>query len=753
MKPLKSIFLFTGICLLTMLKSYAQDWVFEYPGDDFTEDAMFDLRWLNENVAGENGFIGLSEDDNGFVLDNGEPVRFWPVNGGGNAKNFSDDELAHFARFLAKMGVNMIRFHGSINPPGKNTQIYQVDTAEVNAIWRMVAFMKKEGIYSTISPFWAHNGHMGGWVPEEWGIDGYSGKDALWEVMFFNDTLKNAYKHWIKYLYTETNTYTGIPLKVDPALAIIQVKNEDGVFFWTMQGIKPELRTLVGELFHDWLVNKYENIENAFAKWNDVNLPDDDLDNHILGIYDTWELTQNQTGGKANRIADQVAFFTDRQRNFYAEMDDYIKNELGCKQLTNGNNWKTADPKRLNDLERYTNTSCDLLAVNRYFDPIHVGENSGWRIDPGHTYVGPSALKNPHLLPVNLKQVSGHPIMVTESGWNLPHKYQAEGPFLIAAYQSLTGVDGFYWFNPSAPDYMEFPYFEFTRDDEGRLAMNRWTCSVPGQIGMFPANALAYRLGYIQQGSVVVDEKRSYKDMIYRKATDISEMASFDPNRDFRTTAENTNLKEDRLPLAFLAGTVKTTYATENSSLEVAKNLDKLINLRQKKIISTTGEIVLDYGKGICVVDAPKMQGVAGFLSEEGEFALSDVTIQSTNEYATVNVTALDQKNIDSSNKLLIQTGTLYRPTNWEETPAKIEMNGQSYDGYKIINTGEMPWLADVNKISVEINNSELQRAVALDAAGYTINDVEIILTKEAGKTVIRIPKDVMYVVVDSNPN
>lgn len=644
----------------------------------------------------------------------------------------------------------MIRFHGSINPPGKNTDIYEVDTAEVHAIWRMVATMKNEGIYSTISPFWAHNGHMGGWVPKNWGIEGYSGKDALWEVMFFNDTLKNAYKHWIKYLYTETNPYTGIPLKDDPALAIIQVKNEDGMFFWTMQGIKPALRKRVGELFHAWLIDKYGKIDHAFDAWNNVNHADDNLSNSVIGIFDTWELTQKQSGGKAKRIADQVAFFTERQRNFYAEMDTYIKYELDCNQLTNGNNWKTADPKRLNDLERYTNTACDVLAVNRYFDPIHVGEHNGWRIDPGHKYVGPSALKNPHLLPINLKQVTGHPIVVTESGWNLPHKYQAEGPFLIAAYQSLTGVDGFYWFNPSAPDYMEFPYFEFTKDDNGQYAMNRWTCSVPAQIGMFPANALAYRMGYIKQGTIVVNEKRTYEEMIQRSIPKVSEMAGFDPNRDFTAIRDNTDIETDRMPLAFLAGAVRTTYDAETSSAEVVDNLEQLISLEQKEITSTTGEIHLDYGKGICIVDAPKTQGVAGFLSEQNTFELSTVTIHSTNEYATVNVTSMDNNDLDASEKVFIQLGTIYRPTGWKEVPATIEKDGKTYDGFRIVNTGKMPWRAEANKITVEIENTKLKRAVLLDAAGYPFENGEIPIRITSGKIVIDIPEAAMYLVLDS---
>ncbi|MEZ4850088.1 MAG: hypothetical protein R3B93_16035 [Bacteroidia bacterium] len=38
------------------------------------------------------------------------------------------------------------------------------------------------------------------------------------------------------------------------------------------------------------------------------------------------------------------------------------------QQLINPNNWITADIVRLNDLERWTYTSTDVPAVNRYND-------------------------------------------------------------------------------------------------------------------------------------------------------------------------------------------------------------------------------------------------------------------------------------------------------------------------------------------------------------------------------------------------
>ena len=54
-----------------------------YPVDEFTEDAVLDLSYLNDDVAGENGFIQLSDDGEDFVNGIGENIRLWAIGGGG----------------------------------------------------------------------------------------------------------------------------------------------------------------------------------------------------------------------------------------------------------------------------------------------------------------------------------------------------------------------------------------------------------------------------------------------------------------------------------------------------------------------------------------------------------------------------------------------------------------------------------------------------------------------------------------------
>ena len=281
------------------------------------------------------------------------------------------------------------------------------------------------------------------------------------------------------------------------------------------------------------------------------------------------------------RLDDQMRFFAETQRAVYQEFYDHYRN-LGCQQLINAGNWRTASAARLLDLERWTTLPAEVLALNRYYDPGHFGPNSGWRIERLHHYRGESAMHFPHRLPVNVKQVSGRPFVITESGWNLPNKYQAEGPFLVAAYQSLTGLDGFYWFNPSATTYDDDPYWPYFGRINGEEPMYRWTASTPGQIGMFPANALAYRRGYIRQGEAVVREERSIQSMVERDLPLVTEEKSFDPNRDEydpNPVAGDTELS----PLTYLTGPVKVTYESEVPQSYVSPNLDQLADISNKK--------------------------------------------------------------------------------------------------------------------------------------------------------------------------
>ncbi len=126
----------------------AGSWAFQPPRDTFSSEALLDLRGLNENAGGDHGFVTRSKDGNDFAFSDGTPVRFWAVN-----DSAFDKDLARHARFLAKRGVNMVRFHCNITPT--NDDLMSIDQGDRENLWRGIAAMKKEGIYVTYSPYWA----------------------------------------------------------------------------------------------------------------------------------------------------------------------------------------------------------------------------------------------------------------------------------------------------------------------------------------------------------------------------------------------------------------------------------------------------------------------------------------------------------------------------------------------------------------------------------------------------------------------
>ena len=415
--------------------------------------------------------------------------------------------------------------------------------------------------------------------------------------------------------------------------------------------------------------------------------------------------------------------------------------------MINANNWKTADANLLFDAERYTNSACEVLAVNRYNDPGHVGPNAGWRIDPGDNYVGKSVLFEPHKLPVNIKQVKGAPMLVTESGWNLPHKYQAEGSFLVSAFMSLTGVDSYYWFSPTSSSFDANPYFTWANLTGGQHPMYRWTISTPGQLALFPANALLYRKGYISQGETVVHEERTLQSIYDRKMPMVSEENSFDPNRD--SYSQINPAKETVVsPLAHLTGTVEVVYAGTPSNSKVSTQIGSLIDYQNKKIKASNNQLNWDYKNGICTMDARSAQGVCGFAGVKQTFELTDVTIETTNNYAAIQVVAMDEKGIRESSKILVQVGTVYQPSGWAETPSDFVVDGKTISGLKITNTGKMPWKCANTQVKLKLKNTGINQATLLDAAGYAKSTIEIV--RVGDELQIALPANAMYLMLEN---
>jgi hypothetical protein len=721
----------------------ADGWPFEPAGDKFAADCLLDLRSMNESVAGEHGMIRLSADGASFARGDGRPIRFWAVNAGGQT---SAEDVDTQVRFLAKKGVNMIRLHRSVPSAKEGSKITDVDDGEIDTIFKYVAAAKKNGVYVTLSPYWAHLR-----APASWGIEDYAGQE-LWGVLFFNDDLKAAYKAWTTQLYTRVNPYTGVALKDEPAIALIQVANEDSLLFWTFQGIKPAQMKILGRKYGQWLAKKYGSVEKALAAWGGEAARGDDSAAGVVGLYPTYEMLQDAGGNKGRRLADQTQFLGEIQRDFYAEMEAHYRG-LGCGQLVNAMNWRSADPVKLDDLERWTYAATDVSATNSYFGGLHVGKNNGYRIDPGHYLTNKSALHDPLDLTANLKQTAGGPMLVTEAAWTHPNLYQSEGPFLMAAYQSLTGVDATYWFSAGQKQWLLDPRRTFWKVGDS-YALDKWSIDTPTCVGMFPAFAIAFRQNLIRQADrPAVYEERSMQDLYERKVPIISEGGKFDPNRDAGSFSPRSKIRQEVDRLAFLVGPVVVKFGGDPANSRTV-DLSKYIDREKGLVRSLTGQIETDWKRGVCTVNAEKFAGVCGFLKDAGgghrPFELGVVSVHSDNDYAAIAVVAMDDAPLATSKQILVQVGTTARLTGWETRAATFKAEGggrgAEVNGEEIVNTGSPPWRVAATRATITLKNAGIRKATRLDPNGYVAQDVPV---KRAGDVVtVELPKDTMYLVL-----
>jgi len=265
-------------------------------------------------------------------------------------------------------------------------------------------------------------------------------------------------------------------------------------------------------------------------------------------------------------------------------------------------------------------------------------------------------------------------------------------------------------------------------------------------MGMFPAASLIFRNHYLKEGEPVVMEERSLDDIFSRRDTIIAADAGFDPNRDAGNLPRKSNVKGGVNPLAFLAGPVKVKYGGDAANSMVSNQLDGLIDDENGVVTSITGQIQLDYKQGVLLVNSPKAQAAAGFLSNVSPITLSNVRITTGNEYSSVYVVSLDGRDLTQSGNILVQAATTARPYGFETKPVRWKSKNESFEGFEITKLGSNPWNLEKNTLEVLIQNQGLTKAYVLDANGYATAEID--LTPVQGGKLLKFPENALYVIL-----
>jgi len=277
------------LILFVPLFAHADDSLFPFvlPWDDASTNIVNVSDWLVK-PAGKDGYVVAKD---GHFYAGKRRVRFFGVNLVAPAAFPQHADADKIAARMAKFGINCVRFH-HMDADGWSPLLKggKLDTNALDRLDYLIAQLKRHGIYANINLLVLRNYRLGNMDLKDQHILG-----------FFDPAMLELQKDYARQLLTHTNAYTGLPYTHDPAVAIVEINNENGLIHAALGGRLDHLPTekLLAQ-WNDWLKRRYATTEKLRAAWKAVDQP--------LGaemLTGRWMLEQH-AGSHATQSNDQI---------------------------------------------------------------------------------------------------------------------------------------------------------------------------------------------------------------------------------------------------------------------------------------------------------------------------------------------------------------------------------------------------------------------------------------------------------------
>ncbi|MFB3829898.1 MAG: hypothetical protein ACE15B_24225 [Bryobacteraceae bacterium] len=642
------------------------------------DGSVVDLSFLLEAPAGKHGFLRVH---NGHLArPDGTRIRLWGVNitevAPGSIHFPPKEDAAFWAETLARFGVNCVRLHfvdleapkGIIAAGRDDTR--EFDAEQLDRLDFFIAELKKRGIYSNLNLNVGRKYKAGDGVRDH-ALIGYA--KAL---SFFNPRLIELQKEYARKLLTHYNPYTKSEYRHEPAIAIIELVNENSIVTaWARgrlrglktsgpaenwQDIPPSYERELTGLYNQWLERRLAPLQVARLR----------AEAGVAGTAPVPRLDPKEfPAASKERFQTELAFYMEMESGFFRDMRAYLRETLGSRSLLVGtSDWTYG----ISAYPLVTSTS--LLDMTDAHGP--------WEIRP--------MVNEPlNSVPVRLSRsaLAGKPFMVSEHNHRFPNDYTSEGIPLLAAYGAFQDWDAIflYTFETKGPFYVPF---NGTRAD---LSHD------PVKIPNLAAGALMFLRCDISAARETVE--RSYsKEQVYESLRMPSrEGVYFTPG---------------------FPASVALRHGSRIRSLSGAPT-QTLSYAVSSPIVSDTNELAWYFtphaapAAGMVTVDSPRTQALIGFVSAYGN-SVANLSAAVRNRFATIVLTSLDSKPIARSSRMLLSAGSRVANTGmkWNAAGTAAEV------------WGGPPTLIEPVTGAVVLRNLEKAAAVyssALDGAGRRV--------------------------------
>ena len=677
-----------------MVITAGADWIPLTPELEIQPGSALDLSGIGgtDSPAGTHGWV-IARPDGQFAFTDspGKPRRFYGVNLCFTAQYISHEQSDRLAERLERLGYNAVRLH---HYEGELTRGSNISTAlntdKTDQLDYLVSALIRHGIYLTTDLFVSR--------PVRWSDIGIER-----EGMVPMDTFKilvpiheGAFENWKAFarnLLNHSNAYTHRRYADEPALAWIAMINEGnfGNFFKDLKTFPEWKRSWNKEL-----AGKYGTRDELATAWGSELKQDEDPANNSVQFPDRLQMD-------GLRARDCIAFLGRTEKEMVARMKKFMHDELHCRALiSNSSSWTRFTT------DQATREIYDYVDDHFYVDHPQFLETP-WRLPSRSGNASPLSEGAPGGRSLTFTRLYGKPFTVTEFNYSGPGRYRGVGGILTGALGALQGWSGIWRFAYSHSREADFSpsrmtYFDVASDPLAQAAERASLCLfLRGDLKTAPHSvALTMTEADLAQPAARIPNlapRWHWLAWITRVGTEVVSKPSAPlPHQAL-------------LPLGW--ETPRSSYPQEaviDADPYLIQN-DKLVTaLGQHGLFaqsdgpdpsrlffrSETGELTIDGPGNRLILDTPKTAG--GFAPDGGLIAAANggVRIEIAHSDATVWVSALDDKPIRSSHRLLVthltdlqNSGVTYRE------PAR----------QTLIEWGGLPYLVRAGKAQVSITN------------------------------------------------
>ena len=661
--------------------------------DTFDPRSVIDMSRLVPVPAGQSGFLRASGKDLVFEK-SPAPVKLWGCGANVEPGRYTREQLSVRAKYLRKFGVNAVRQHAVFDELSTGGKI---DAKKLDEYDWWFAELKKNGIYSDWSIFYHWTIHRSAGYPLFDDLEGTGDLRDTYGVITGAPKLWELRNKVVVELLTHKNPYTGLRYADDPALAIVEMQNEDSIFFWNPLGVlgdaNPKKWTAhakqLREGFAAWVKKKYQTDAALKAAWGALKAGDS-ADARELRLMTPWELDgKGPRGGFAGmnrRAGDVIEFLAQMQRAEFESAERAMRG-AGFKAVTMTTAWQVGG-SATEAANIWTDTIGSMIDRHNY-----AGGGAG-----GHGITEGKVNNESHLgtpgggiFTIGMKQVESKPFCVSEWTQSAPNQWKTECAPLMAFYgMGMQGWDASFHFIQSG-----------TRLGDGWPHMSSYASDTPAYMGQFPALAFALYRGHFTEAPIVAARRLREAEMF----------SGLDPLKQDATKGGydvKTMRVEGGTPLeAFAIGRVTVDFSGGKSDqADFAKFWDQ----QNKVVRSATGELTWDYGRQVVTVQTPKTQAVLG-RTGAGAFALPGVGVSFKTPFVSVIFTPLDDLPLAQSTRILITA------------LAQDMQSGARYsaDGTRLESAGTAPLLLEPVQATIKFAGAKPTSATPCDHYGVPI--------------------------------